>query len=125
MSRSRHSPWPYLALAIAAATAGCSPGGADPGKAPAAATQSATPEALCKHEVADRFCPLCHPEIRQDPDLLLCKEHENIPEEICTACHPELKAKGRFIRITTAGLRESHPHDVTGIVEAPNYTQKG
>ncbi|MGL4178663.1 MAG: IMP dehydrogenase [Dermatophilaceae bacterium] len=35
---------------------------------------------------------------------------------------PELKAKGRFIRITTAGLRESHPHDVTGIVEAPNYT---
>ncbi|MGL5908504.1 MAG: IMP dehydrogenase [Phycicoccus sp.] len=35
---------------------------------------------------------------------------------------PELKAKGRFIRITTAGLRESHPHDITGVVEAPNYT---
>ena len=35
---------------------------------------------------------------------------------------PELKAKGRFIRITTAGLRESHPHDITGIVEAPNNT---
>ena len=35
---------------------------------------------------------------------------------------PELKAKGRFIRITTAGLRESHPHDITGIVEAPNYS---
>ncbi|MGL5865051.1 MAG: IMP dehydrogenase [Dermatophilaceae bacterium] len=35
---------------------------------------------------------------------------------------PELRAKGRFIRITSAGLRESHPHDVTGIVEAPNYT---
>jgi len=34
---------------------------------------------------------------------------------------PDLKAKGRFIRITTAGLRESHPHDITGIVEAPNY----
>ncbi len=38
---------------------------------------------------------------------------------------PELKAKGRFIRITTAGLRESHPHDVTGIVEAPNYSTRG
>jgi IMP dehydrogenase len=38
---------------------------------------------------------------------------------------PELKDKGRFIRITTAGLRESHPHDISGIVEAPNYSQKG
>ena len=38
---------------------------------------------------------------------------------------PELKARGRFIRITTAGLRESHPHDITGIVEAPNYSVKG
>ncbi|HYN29472.1 MAG TPA: IMP dehydrogenase [Dermatophilaceae bacterium] len=36
----------------------------------------------------------------------------------------ELKAKGRFVRITTAGLKESHPHDVTGIVEAPNYTTR-
>ncbi len=36
---------------------------------------------------------------------------------------PELKARGRFIRITTAGLRESHPHDISGIVEAPNYSQ--
>jgi IMP dehydrogenase len=35
-----------------------------------------------------------------------------------------LKAKGRFVRITTAGLKESHPHDVTGIVEAPNYTTR-
>ena len=35
---------------------------------------------------------------------------------------PELKAKGRFVRITTAGLKESHPHDITGIVEAPNYS---
>ncbi|MGB7817113.1 MAG: IMP dehydrogenase [Ornithinibacter sp.] len=38
---------------------------------------------------------------------------------------PELKSRGRFIRITTAGLRESHPHDITGIVEAPNYTAGG
>jgi len=34
---------------------------------------------------------------------------------------PELKAKGRFVRITAAGLKESHPHDVQMVVEAPNY----
>jgi IMP dehydrogenase len=35
---------------------------------------------------------------------------------------PELQEKGRFIRITQASLKESHPHDVQGIVEAPNYS---
>ena len=34
---------------------------------------------------------------------------------------PELKAKGRFVRITPAGLKESHPHDVQMVSEAPNY----
>jgi len=33
----------------------------------------------------------------------------------------ELKQKGRFVRITAAGLKESHPHDVQMVVEAPNY----
>ncbi len=33
----------------------------------------------------------------------------------------ELKEKGRFVRITAAGLQESHPHDVTITKEAPNY----
>jgi IMP dehydrogenase len=33
----------------------------------------------------------------------------------------ELWKKARFIRITNAGLRESHPHDVNIISEAPNY----
>lgn len=33
----------------------------------------------------------------------------------------ELKAKGKFVRITPAGLKESHPHDVQIVVEAPNY----
>jgi IMP dehydrogenase len=33
----------------------------------------------------------------------------------------ELKSKGRFVRITAAGLKESHPHDVQIVVEAPNY----
>ncbi|WP_293694929.1 IMP dehydrogenase [uncultured Agrococcus sp.] len=33
----------------------------------------------------------------------------------------ELKDKGRFVRITAAGLKESHPHDVQMVAEAPNY----
>lgn len=36
----------------------------------------------------------------------------------------ELKAKGQFVRVTTAGLKESHPHDVMMTVEAPNYRGK-
>ena len=34
---------------------------------------------------------------------------------------PALQARAQFIRITNAGLRESHPHDVTITKEAPNY----
>ncbi|HET6825902.1 MAG TPA: IMP dehydrogenase [Amnibacterium sp.] len=34
---------------------------------------------------------------------------------------PQLKERGRFVRITAAGLKESHPHDVQMVVEAPNY----
>lgn len=33
----------------------------------------------------------------------------------------ELKQRGKFVRITPAGLKESHPHDVQIVVEAPNY----
>jgi IMP dehydrogenase len=33
----------------------------------------------------------------------------------------ELKQKGKFVRITAAGLKESHPHDVQMVMEAPNY----
>lgn len=33
----------------------------------------------------------------------------------------ELQQKGQFVRITNAGLRESHVHDVTITQEAPNY----
>lgn len=35
---------------------------------------------------------------------------------------PELHEKARFVRVTTSGLRESHPHDVYITKEAPNYT---
>lgn len=33
----------------------------------------------------------------------------------------ELKERGKFVRITPAGLKESHPHDIQMVVEAPNY----
>lgn len=34
---------------------------------------------------------------------------------------PELKRRGSFVRITSAGLKESHPHDIQMTIEAPNY----
>jgi IMP dehydrogenase len=34
---------------------------------------------------------------------------------------PELHERGQFVRITAAGLKESHPHDIQMTVEAPNY----
>ncbi|MEV7278544.1 IMP dehydrogenase [Streptomyces sp. NPDC093111] len=37
---------------------------------------------------------------------------------------PELQQNGRFVRITSAGLKESHPHDIQMTVEAPNYSRK-
>ena len=38
---------------------------------------------------------------------------------------PELKERARFVRITNAGLRESHVHDVAITREAPNYPTRG
>ncbi|MBO5006067.1 MAG: IMP dehydrogenase [Clostridia bacterium] len=34
----------------------------------------------------------------------------------------ELQARAQFVRITNAGLRESHPHDISITKEAPNYS---
>jgi IMP dehydrogenase len=39
----------------------------------------------------------------------------------CGAATIEEMKKARFVRITAAGLRESHPHDITITKEAPNY----
>jgi IMP dehydrogenase len=39
----------------------------------------------------------------------------------CGAPTVEALKEARFVRITGAGLRESHPHDVTITKEAPNY----
>ena len=36
---------------------------------------------------------------------------------------PELQ-EAKLVRITAAGLKESHPHDITMTVEAPNYTTR-
>ena len=36
---------------------------------------------------------------------------------------PTLKEIGRFVRITTSGIAESHPHNVTITKEAPNYSR--
>ncbi len=38
---------------------------------------------------------------------------------------PELHARARFVRITSAGLKESHAHDVMITKEAPNYSSDG
>lgn len=39
----------------------------------------------------------------------------------CGAANLEQLKKANFIRITSAGVRESHPHDVNIVKEAPNY----
>ena len=36
----------------------------------------------------------------------------------------ELRDRGRFVRVTPAGLKESHPHDVQMVAEAPNYMSR-
>ncbi len=40
-----------------------------------------------------------------------------------TATVKALKETGKFVKITAAGLRESHPHDISITKEAPNYTR--
>jgi IMP dehydrogenase len=37
----------------------------------------------------------------------------------------ELRTHTRFVRVSGAGLRESHPHDVSITQEAPNYELPG
>jgi IMP dehydrogenase len=36
----------------------------------------------------------------------------------------EMKDKARFVRVTEAGVHESHPHDVTITKESPNYQRR-
>ena len=36
----------------------------------------------------------------------------------------EMQERARFMRITAAGLKESHPHDITITKDAPNYPMR-
>ena len=38
---------------------------------------------------------------------------------------PDLQKNSKFVKITAAALRESHPHDITITKESPNYSTKG
>jgi cobalt-zinc-cadmium efflux system membrane fusion protein len=61
-------------------------------KAPAVAQAQADDGGLrcVEHGVPEKFCTLCHPELKGK--LMWCEEH-GVPEDICTLCHPEVKAK--------------------------------
>ena len=41
-----------------------------------------------------------------------------------TATIKDLQENGKFVKITAAGVRESHPHDIAITSEAPNYSSK-
>jgi IMP dehydrogenase len=41
----------------------------------------------------------------------------------CGAKDIESLQQAKFVRITSSGIRESHPHDITITKEAPNYTR--
>ena len=41
-----------------------------------------------------------------------------------TATIEDLQENGKFVKITAAGVRESHPHDINITSEAPNYSSK-
>ena len=47
---------------------------------------------------------------------VVSKEYQELQREIA-----ELQEKAQFVRISNAGLRESHVHDVIITREAPNY----
>ena len=56
-----------------------------------------------------------------------------IVHQLSAACAPrwvtgsatiEQLNEAKFVQITAAGLRESHPHDIQMTVEAPNYYQR-
>ena len=36
----------------------------------------------------------------------------------------QLRERGKFVRVTPAGLKESHPHDIQMTVESPNYQSR-
>ena len=77
-----------------------------------------------------RHCTHCG----YDMDASLPAPQSSLPELVSKAAVPvlvgaaslaDLRQKARFVRITNAGLRESHPHGVLITKEAPNYQVRG
>ena len=59
----------------------------------------------------------------QAPGLLVVPRSGENGMGYCGVCDIEaLRTETEFIQVTTAGLRESHPHDVVITREAPNYS---
>ena len=42
----------------------------------------------------------------------------------CGAKNIDTQKQARFVKITSSGMSESHPHSITITKEAPNYTEK-
>jgi IMP dehydrogenase len=42
----------------------------------------------------------------------------------CGSKNIDALKKAKFVKITSAGVTESHPHDITIMREAPNYSRK-
>ena len=36
----------------------------------------------------------------------------------------ELRTKSRFVKVSAASVRESHPHDISITMESPNYSSR-
>ena len=72
--------------------------------------------------------------INDDDDNTLARVHiiewegvhdEEIFEKELRTLLGKMQENGKFVRITAAGLRESHPHDISITKEAPNYSMNG
>ncbi len=73
-----------------------------------------------------RLHPACDAEVLADIRNLLAGDqglHQSM-FYVGARTIPELQAKGSFVQITAAGLKESHPHDIQMTVEAPNYSRR-
>ena len=58
-----------------------------------------------------------------DKDYIENYRKLSVPFDYDSMTIDELRTKSEFIRITGAGLAESHPHDISITKEAPNYSR--
>ena len=74
------------------------------------------------------FLADCQPLFNEALEALITRDGTNevvgqasaVPQIVASV--PQLQCDVEMIQITSAGLRESHPHDVTITREAPNYS---